>query len=121
METNCTPNKLSCQLDCFTVIRNDQDDYLTVIRSAQSECFMIIRSDQVDWFTISRSDQIDCFIFIRIDHRLTGLLLLEVIMGWLLQLYPLHNEVVGGYIGFTPSVHLSIRRLSAVPHAVSAL
>ena len=34
-------------------------------------------------------------------------------------LYPPHNEVVGGYIGFTPSVHLSVR--PSVLHPVSAL
>ena len=38
-------------------------------------------------------------------------------------LYPPHNEVVGGYIGFTPSIRLSVRPSvrPSVPHAVSAL
>ena len=31
------------------------------------------------------------------------------ILGWLLLLYPTNNEVVGGYIGFTPSVCPSVR------------
>ena len=40
---------------------------------------------------------------------------LVLIMAWRRPgnkplLYPLHNEVVGGYIGFTPSVRLSVRR-----------
>ena len=34
-------------------------------------------------------------------------------------LYPPNNEVVGGYIGFTPSVCPSVR--PSVPPAVSAL
>ena len=41
----------------------------------------------------------------------------SVISGILL--YPPNNEVVGGYIGFTPSVRPSVR--TYVPPAVSAL
>ena len=35
------------------------------------------------------------------------------------EIYPRHNEVVGGYIGFTPSVHPSVH--PSVLHPVSAL
>ena len=63
-----------------------------------------------------------CFLLYLIKHtEILELLCLNVMLPMLL--YPPHNEVVGGYTGFTPSVRPSVR-LSvrpSVPHAVSAL
>ena len=73
---------------------------------------------------------VDISIYLRIHGFLYRHLVIKMI-NWSLLLYPTHNEVVGGYIGFTPSIRPSVRRYvrppvrlsfrPSVPHPMSAL
>ena len=57
---------------------------------------------------LSRSCLILSHFFSTCCHQTCKILLTDWLAICKIILYPLHNEVVGGYIGFTPSVHPSV-------------